>query len=105
MEETAPDMEGSPRIEKLTLNSNNVTGLENFVMDENVTVTLNLKVLRPMGRQVWDEKDLKKPPEGEYQVLSGTASGSDKKEKDTLDKIDSAGSIDDLDKAMQEEGE
>jgi hypothetical protein len=81
-------------IDKITLSSNNVKGLEDFTVDEEVEIRLKVKVLKPMGRHVWNEKDMKKPLEGEYQIISGKAVG-------IQDKIDDADTIDELDEAVK----
>jgi len=79
-------------IQKMTLNSDKIKGLEDFSVDEEVEVVLKLKVLKPMGRQVWDKEDMKKPLEGEYEILSGKAVS-------VQSKIDEADTLEDLDKA------
>ena len=82
------------RIEKLCLTSDNVKGLEDFKVDDEVEIRIKALVLKPMGRQVWSEDDKDKPLEGEYEILSGKAVS-------VQSKIDKAETIDELDKAVK----
>jgi len=88
-------------ISKITINSNQVKGLEDFAVDEKGEMTIKFRCLKPMGHgQTWDKEDLKKPLEGEYEILSGSASNAEEK---TLKKIGKADSIRELDKAVEDE--
>jgi hypothetical protein len=96
LEMAVPTDESTKRhpIQKMTLNSDKIRGLEDFAVDEEVEVRLKLRVLKPMGHQAWDKEDLKKPLEGEYEILSGKAVS-------VQSKIDKAETIDELDKAVE----
>ena len=95
MNDIAEPKERKP-IQKMTLNSDKVKGLENFSVDDTIEVTLKLKVLKPMGRQVWDKEDMKKPLEGDFEIISGKATSfTDDMEKN----IENAESIKELNKA------
>jgi hypothetical protein len=81
-------------IDKINITANKIKGLEDFGVDEEVEIRLKVKVLKPMGHgSTWDKEDLKKPLEGEYEILSGKAFS-------IQDKIDKAETIDELDEAV-----
>jgi hypothetical protein len=83
-------------IEKVTLNSEKIKGLEDFAVDEEGEMVIKFRVLKPMGHgSTWDKEDLKKPMEGEFEIISGKASS-------TMKKIDDAETLDDLEKIKKE---
>lgn len=85
-------------IEKLSLTSNKIEGIENLTLDDEVTLTIKAKVLQ-IGKHVYSEEDKKRPQEAEFEIISGSVGGGSAK---TLKKIDDAETIKDLDKAMKE---
>jgi hypothetical protein len=96
MNDMAEPMKDKERhaIEKMTLNSGKVKGLEDFVVDDEVEVRLKVRVLKPMGHgSTWDKEDLKRPLEGEYEILSGKAVS-------VQDDIDDAKSLKELNNAV-----
>lgn len=88
-------------IDKVTLNSEKVKGLENFKVDEEGEMTIKFRVLKPMGHgSTWDKEDLEKPMEGEFEILSGDA-GEASEEKKKVKKIDAAENLSELEKAIK----
>ena len=87
----------SKRVEKLTLNSDSIEGLDQLTVDQEVTIKVKAKVLN-IGKHVYDENDKEKPMEAEFEVVSGAIEGHDKK---VMDKMDSAQTFEELDKAVK----
>jgi hypothetical protein len=87
-------------IEKLSLTSDKVEGIESLKLDDEVTLTIKAKVLR-IGKSVYSEEDKKRPQEAEFEILSGTVGD---KADDTVKKMGDAKDEDELDKIAKEAG-
>ena len=87
-------------IEKLSLTSDKVEGIESLTLDDEVTLTIKAKVLR-IGKSVYSEEDKKRPQEAEFEILSGTVGD---KADDTVKKMGDAKDEDELDKIAKEAG-
>ena len=62
--------EPSKRIEKITVTSDQVEGLEDLTMDDTVWLKIKAKVLS-IGKRVYSESDRKNPPEAEFEIIEG----------------------------------
>lgn len=57
------------RIDKLTLQGENVEGLEDLTLGDKVWIEVEAEVLS-LGKNVYSEEDREKPPEAEFEIIS-----------------------------------
>ena len=82
-------------LEKLTLESDKVEGLDDLSVDDECTLTLKVKVLN-IGKHAYTKEELKKEKtRAEFIVVSG-------KIKSVMDKIDEAETQEELEKAVED---
>ena len=87
-------------IEKLSLTSDKIKGIDNLTLEDEVTLTIKAKVLR-IGKSVYSEEDKKRPQEAEFEILSGSVGGS---ADETLEKMSDAKTTDELDEIAKGAG-
>ena len=87
-------------IEKLSLTSDKIAGIESLTLDDEVTLTIKAKVLR-IGKSVYSEEDKKRPQEAEFEIISGSVGD---KAKETVKKMKEAKTENELDGIAEDAG-